>query len=142
MTTKIETYLNSLSKDISTLNISNKGIKSLPDLTIFKNLKTLNCYNNQLTSLPTLPQNLQYLYCSNNSIYEIVNNDSLITIKQNIQTLNNFRHLYYCLKFKSQFWHLLWKIKEPKIMQKYHPSYLDELLTNENIDIDMVLDNW
>jgi hypothetical protein len=37
---------------------------------------------------------------------------------------------------------LLWKIREPKIMQKYHPSYLDEFLKDENIDIDMVLDNW
>jgi len=26
----------------------------------------------------------------------------LITINQNIQTLNNFCHLYYCLKFKKQ----------------------------------------
>ena len=142
MTTDIETYLNSLSKDILTLDISNKGIKSLSDLTRFKNLKTLYCSYNQFTSLPTLPQNLEYLYCNsnhltflptlpqnlveldcagnqltslptlpqnleylffyNNPIYEIVNNDSLITINQNIQTLNNFCHLYYCLKFKKQ----------------------------------------
>jgi Leucine-rich repeat (LRR) protein len=61
MTTEIETYLNSLSKDILILNISGKCIKSLPDLTRFKNLKTLYYYNNNLTSLPTLPQNLEYI---------------------------------------------------------------------------------
>ena len=152
MTTEIETYLNSLPEDILTIDISCMGIKSLPDLTRFKNLKTLNCSNNELTSLPTLPQNLEilscdinkltslptlpqnleylscydnqltllsslpqnlrelycseneltslptlpqnleYLYCYNNPIYEIVNNDSLITIKKNIQTLNNFSY--------------------------------------------------
>ena len=162
MTTAIERYLNSLSKDISTLDISSKNIEYLPDLTRFKNLKTLKCSNNQLTSLPTLPQNLkelycdsnkltslptlpqnlQYLYCSNNSIYEIVNNDSLITIKQNIQTLNNFRHLYYCLKLKKPLKKWLWeKVREPKIKKIYNPMYLIKNLGDED-DLDEVLKNW
>jgi len=182
MTTEIETYLNSLSKDILTLNIIGKGIKSLPDLTRFKNLKKLYCSSNKLTSLPTLPQNLEYLYCSdnqltllptlpenlkylyccdnqltllptlpenleqlycsNNPIYEIVNNDSLITIKQNIQTLNNFRHLYYCLKFKKQLRKWLWeKVREPNIKKLYNPMYLIENLGDED-DLDTVLNNW
>ncbi len=59
MTTAIESYLNSLSKDISTLDISSKDIEYLPDLTRFKNLEVLSCSNNQLTSLPTLPPNLK-----------------------------------------------------------------------------------
>jgi Leucine-rich repeat (LRR) protein len=244
MTTEIETYLNSLSEDILTLNISGKckGIKSLPDLTRFKNLKTLKCSDNKLTSLPTLPQNLEYLYCSNNQlillptlpqyiedldcsgnkltllptlpqnlqklscrnnqltllptlpqnleylycshnkltslhtlpqnlqklycssnkltslptlpqnleelscsnnpIYEIVNNDSLITIKRNIQTLNNFRHLYYCLKFKKQLRKLLWeKVREPNAKTLYSPMYLIENLGQDD-DLDTVLNNW
>jgi len=164
MTTEIETYLNSLSEYILTLNISGKckGIKSLPDLTRFKNLKTLNCSDNQLTSLPTLPQNLeelhcytnqltllptlpqniQELYCYNNPISEIVNNISLIKIKQNIQILNNFRHLYYCLKFKKQFRKWLWeKVREPQIKKMFHPKYLVENL-GEDDDLDTVLNNW
>jgi Leucine-rich repeat (LRR) protein len=231
MTTEIKSYLNSLSEDILTLNISNKGIKSLPDLTRFKNLKTLKCSNNQLTSLPTLPQkletlscsnnqltslptlpqnleylycsnnqltslptlpqnlkelccynnqltslptlpqnleyfdcdnnqltslrtlpqNLEYLYCSNNPIYEIVNleyfceiinNDSLIKIKQNIQLLNNFRHLYYCLKFKKQLRKWLWeKVREQNAKKMYSPMYLIENL-GQNNDLDTVLNNW
>jgi Leucine-rich repeat (LRR) protein len=96
MTTEIETYLNSLSEDILKLNISSKGIKSLPDLTRFKNLDELHCSNKQLTSLPTLPQNLKELYCYNNPIYKIVNGASLFQIKKNVQIINNFRNLYYC----------------------------------------------
>ena len=68
MTTEIETYLNSLSDDIVCLDISFKDITSLPDLTRFTNLKKLYCYNNQLTSLPDLPPNLQILNCSNNKL--------------------------------------------------------------------------
>ena len=142
MTTNIETYLNSLSEDILTLDIKSRGLKYLPDLTRFKNLQVLICYDNKLTSLPTLPQNLQELSCFNNQltslptlpqnleeldcyhnqltslptlpqnlkilecydnpIYEIVNNNNLIKIKQNIQILNNFRYLYYCYQFKKQ----------------------------------------
>jgi Leucine-rich repeat (LRR) protein len=58
MTTEIETYLNSLSENVLIIDISNKGITSLPDLTRFKNLTELNCSYNELTSLPTLPKNL------------------------------------------------------------------------------------
>ena len=222
MTTEIETYLNSLSEDILKLSISFRGIKSLPDLTRFKNLeelycsynkltslptlpqnlKELNCSYNQLTSLPTLPQNLQtficssnqltslptlpqnlitlYCYtnkltllpnlpqkleklncynnklnllptlpqniekfnCDNNPIYEIVDSNSLIKIKQNIQILNNFRHLYYCLQFKDQLRKWLWeKVREPKIKKLYNPIYLIENLGDED-DLDEVLKNW
>jgi Leucine-rich repeat (LRR) protein len=92
--------------------------------------------------LPTLPQNLQYLYCSNNSIYEIVNNDSLITIKQNIQTLNNFRYLYYSLKFKKQLRKWLWeKVREQNAKKMYSPSYLNKNLGDQD-DLDTVLNNW
>jgi Leucine-rich repeat (LRR) protein len=242
MTTEIETYLNSLSEDISELNVNDQGITSLPDLTIFKNLKKLYCFNNKLTSLPTLPQNLQILYCSgnqltllptlpqnlkrlycynnkltslptllqnlqilycsgnqltllptlpqnlkklvcynnqltllptlpqnleslnfstnkltylptlpknlkelyfyNNPIYKIVNGDRLLQIKKNIQIINNFRNLYYCLKFKKQFRKWLWeKVREPKVKIIYNPNYLIENLGYED-DLDEILNNW
>ena len=87
MTTEIERYLNSLSEDISTLNISSKNITSLPDLTRFKNLKILYCSYNELTSLPTLPQNLQYLKCSYNKL------TLLPTLSQNLKKLYCFTPL-------------------------------------------------
>jgi uncharacterized protein with von Willebrand factor type A (vWA) domain len=66
----------------------------------------------------------------------------LFIIVKKLKILYNFRNLYYCLKFKQHFRHLLWKIREPKIIKKYHPSYLIKFLTDENIDMDVVLDNW
>jgi Leucine-rich repeat (LRR) protein len=189
MTTEIETYLNSLSEDILILNVSGRSITSLPDLTRFKNLQKLYCFNNELTSLPSLPQNLEELYCSNNKltslpslpqnlqklyccsnkltllptlpdnlkilsysnipIYKPVNSNSLINyrinliqIKQNVQIINNFRHLYYCLKFKKQFRKWLWeKVREPNAKKLYDPNYLVENL-GEDDDLDTFLNNW
>jgi Leucine-rich repeat (LRR) protein len=222
MTTAIEIYLNSLSEDILTLDISYMDIKYFPDLTRFKNLQELYCYDNELTSLPTLPQNLEKIYCENNQltslptlpenlkelncsmnyltsipslpqnlkelychnnrltslptlpqnlkeldcdynqlnllptlpqnlkklncsinpIYEIVNSNSLFQIKQNIQLLNNFRHLWYCLKFKKQLRKWLWeKVREPSAKKLYNPKYLIENLGDKD-DLDEVLKNW
>ena len=73
MTTDIKTSLNSLSDDISTLSIEGRrGITSLPDLTRFKFLKEFYCSNNELSSLPTLPQSLEILYCVNNVLNELI----------------------------------------------------------------------
>jgi hypothetical protein len=92
--------------------------------------------------LPTLPQNLKKIYCSNNPIYKIVNGDSLIKIKKNIQLLNNFRHFYYHLKFKKQLKEWLWeKVREPNAKKIYNPKYLIENLGDHD-DLDTVLDNW
>jgi len=203
MTTAVERYLNSLSEDILTIDISCKDIKSFPDLIRFKNLKELYCYDNYLTSIPSLPQNLEKLYCENNRltslptlpenlkeldcdynrlnflstlpqnleklncshnqlnllptlpqnlkilycfinpIYEIVNSNSLFQTKENIQILNNFRHLYYCLKLKKQFRKWLWeKVREPNVKKIYNPIYLIENLGDEDDDLDTVLNNW
>jgi len=51
-------YLNSLPKNIEEINISNKELISLPDLSRFKNLKILNCSHNKLTTLPNLNNSL------------------------------------------------------------------------------------
>jgi hypothetical protein len=95
-----------------------------------------------LTSLQNLPKNLRILICINNPISEIINAENTKEKTIKIQILNTFRNLYYSLKYKKQFLHWLWvKIREPKIMQRYHPSYLIENL-QEDTDLDVFLDNW
>ena len=132
------TSLPSLPQNIKILHCSYNKLTSLPDLTRFNNLKTLYCDYNQLTFLPSLPQNLEGLYCScneltsfpnlpqnlktlhcfSNHVYKIVGSNNFFQIKQNIQILNNFRHLYYCFKFKKQLREWLWEnVREPKIIK-------------------------
>jgi Leucine-rich repeat (LRR) protein len=101
----------------------------------------LYCNNNQLTSL-NLNENLKILEFNYNPIYDIINSNDTNIIKQKLQVLNQFRFLYYCLKFKKQFRYLLWvKIREPKIRIKYSHDYLIKNL-NEDTDLDELLENW
>jgi hypothetical protein len=99
-----------------------------------------------LTMLPTLNKNLRLLTYDYNPIYEIIDSNNLLLINKTIQILDKFCHLYYCLKFKTQFRDFLWKkIREPKIIQKYHPCYLNKILTDEpedTVDLDIVLNSW
>ena len=153
-----------LPQSLEILYCSNNQLTSLPDLTKFKNLKELYCYKNQLSSLPTaLPQNLETLYCFNNQLTYLptlpektiyfyytnnpvcnildINNNNLFKIKKNIKIVNNFRHLYESLQFKKKFIKWLWKSREEKIMEKYHPKYLFGNL-EEDTDLDEFLNNW
>ena len=134
------TYLPLLPQKLELLFCSNNQFTYLPSLP--KNLKRLTCFNNQLTYLPDLPENLEKIYYNNNPIYEIVNSNTLFQIKINIQILNNFRHLYYCLKFKKQLRKWLWeKVREPYAMKKYSPLYLIKNLRDED-DLDTILVAW
>jgi Leucine-rich repeat (LRR) protein len=129
-----------LSETLKKLVCYNNQLTLLP--TLPQNLESLNFSNNQLTSLPTLPKNLKELYCYNNPIYKIVNGASLFQIKKNVQIINNFRNLYYCLKFKKQFRKWLWeKVREPSAKKLYNPIYLIENLGDDD-DLDTFLDNW
>lgn len=161
---KFSSLPTTLPQSIVILNCSNNQLTSLPDLIRIKNLKELNCCNNQLNSLPnTLPESLETLYCFDNkltylptlpekTLYIIywnnpvcnildINNNSLMKVKQNIKIVNNFRHLYDSLQFKKQLIKWLWKSREKKIMEKYHPNYLLANL-EENTDLDEILNNW
>ena len=135
------TFLTTLPQNLKELYCDNNKLTFLT--TLPQNLKELYCRENQLTSLPTLPQNLIEFYCSDNPIYEIVNSNSLFQTKQNIQILNSFRHVYYCLKFKKQLRKWLWeKVREPNVKKIYSPKYLIENLGDEDDDLDTALNNW
>jgi len=54
--------------NVTSLNVSYASISNLSGIQYFKNLDTLNCSGNNLTSLPPLPASLTYLDCSNNKL--------------------------------------------------------------------------
>ena len=64
----VEKYLDSLPDDLNEIDVSNKNLDYLPDLSRFKKLKILYCSSNNLTSLPVLPKNLKELYCGYNKL--------------------------------------------------------------------------
>jgi hypothetical protein len=134
------TCLPTLNEYLETLYCSNNHLRFLP--TFNENLRVFNCENNDITYFPSLNIKLEYLSFSNNPIYSTLYNNYFNVIKINIETLIRFRHLYYYLKFKNRFKKWLWeRVREPIIIQKYHPSYLIENI-NENIILDDFLENW
>lgn len=64
----IETYLNSLPDYTTVIDISDKNVCYLPDITRFTLLEILYCDNNYLISLPPLPPNLRILSCLSNKL--------------------------------------------------------------------------
>ena len=100
-------YVDSLPSTTRLINLSNKNITILPDLSRFPNLHEVNCShnllimlpalnesiqeffcnNNMLTSLPKLPDNLKCLYCFNNRL-------------TSLPKLNNTLRNLYCYKNK------------------------------------------
>ena len=67
---------------LTSLNLYNKNISNLTGIGGFTALTTLNCSQNTLTSLPTLPTSLTTLNCSQNRL------TSLPTLPTSLNTLN------------------------------------------------------
>lgn len=55
-------------KDIKVFTLVNKSIADLTGITVFTSLENLNCYNNNLTSLPQLPESIIYINCPKNQL--------------------------------------------------------------------------
>jgi uncharacterized repeat protein (TIGR01451 family) len=53
------------------MNCTNRVLVSLDGMQYFDGLQNLNCTDNQLTSLPTLPSTLQSLSCQNNQLISL-----------------------------------------------------------------------
>ena len=137
---------------LSVLPMLPKGLKNLychnNDLIFIPNfpdsLRHISCHSNELITIPIIPNFIysMFIYYRNNPIYNIVNNDNFDIVRRNIIIINNFRHLYYCIKFRAQFRKYLWeRVREPKIVKKYDPNYLIEHL-GDDADLDEVLNEW
>jgi Leucine-rich repeat (LRR) protein len=55
-------------ENITELDLSNKGLNELPDLSKYTNLIKLDCYYNNIVALDNLPPGLQKLDCQGNAI--------------------------------------------------------------------------
>ncbi len=85
------------------LSLSNLNISNLFGIQYFNNLQTLECYNNQLTSLPALPNNLTYLDCYSNllsNLPSLPNNltylDCSVNLLSNLPSLPNSLEIFSC----------------------------------------------
>ena len=68
MNFSIRNYLNSLSSDVTVINVSNKNLTYLPDLSRFHSLEELYCNDNELIELPRLNPSLKKLFCCKNQL--------------------------------------------------------------------------
>jgi len=73
-----KSYLDSLPLNIPIIDISNKGLTELDDLSKFTKLKVLHMQNNNITQLPILPSSCFYINCSGNPNLDIVSLPSTI----------------------------------------------------------------
>ena len=135
------TLLPPLNDNLEFLDCHHNQLTWLPHFN--DNLNVLICYHNQLSGLPLINNKLKYLDCRKNKIY----NENIEKYKNDyrnikiIQTLRNFRYTYYALQYKKHFKRWLWeKVREPKIMAKFHPSHLNHLLDTD--DLEVFLEDW
>ncbi len=62
-----------MNSTIIELDLSNKNLTKIPDLSIYPNLIKLNISKNKIKNLDNLPQSLQILNCGYNKITQLDN---------------------------------------------------------------------
>jgi uncharacterized repeat protein (TIGR01451 family) len=67
----------------TTVDCAGLYIADLTGIEYFTSLKTLYCLNNTLTSLPTLPNSIEYLDCSNNQLFP-----SILSLPSSLRDFN------------------------------------------------------
>jgi len=157
--------LNSIStipNSLEFLICSNNKLTYLPKIS--ENLIYLDCSNNQLYYIHDLLVTLKKLLYEGNVVYEIFNENNyygnldteslnklcIQNARKKIIKLNKLRSMYFSLRFKRQFWNLLWvKIREPKIREYYKPENLITKLLefnsceeDDNEALNTFLSNW
>lgn len=86
--------------NLSDINCDGLNIANLDGIQYFTNLTTLYCQNNQLTTLPNLPNTIQRLSCGSNQLVNLTNLPSGLTslFCQN-NSLSNLSNLPTALNF-------------------------------------------
>jgi hypothetical protein len=131
------TKLPVLNNNLESLYCNCNELTELPKLN--NKLILLDCSNNLLSELPPLNSNLVILFLENNNIFNEKYDDFEIYNVVNI--LHSFRFTFYSIKFKLKFKKWLWeKVREPKIMQKFHPDHLTALKETDNLE--EFLEDW
>ena len=83
-------------------------------------------------------------FCFENPINEII---GIVTISK-ITKWNHFREFYVLSKLRKKFISWMWKSRETKIRQQFHPSHLTLFLQNNNVSedddnaLDVFLSQW
>ena len=162
------TYLSclALNDKLRLLDCSHNELTYLPHFN--DNLKNIWCSNNQLNFLPTsLLDKKIFIDIHNNPINKIFVNVDIGTIKINsfltptynldrphIYTLmnkwNHFREFYFLSKLQKKIISWMWKSRETKIKEQFHPKHLHHFLEKNNISQDdgeemdkfLNLDKW
>ena len=121
----------------------------------YYNVKLLYCSNNDIISLPFLSKNLVGIVCDNTWLYSTFNLYNVVQysyfmntnvardIARIINKINKFKYTYICLKFKTQIMKWLWKMRERRASELYHPINLIKLLNKvSEEEVDEALEKW
>ena len=133
---------------VKKLNCNNNQLTFLPPLNT--NLNELSCHNNKLTFLPALNESLNYVNCSNNKLtflpsynYESIYINfsgnpinKIIGNKLDINKWNHFREFYFLSKLRKKLISWMWKSRENKIKEQFHPKHLVSYLEQNNVSED------
>ena len=141
------------SKKLYIISCSYNKLTEIPNS--YSNVKLLYCSNNDIISLPFLSNNLVSIRCANTWLYS---NFNLYDIEHHsyfmhtfvarditiiLNKINKFKYTYNCLKCKTQFMKWLWKMRERKATELYHPSNLIKLLNEvSEEEVDEALEKW
>jgi Leucine-rich repeat (LRR) protein len=147
------TQLPMCSRKLYMISCSYNKLTEIPNS--YSNIILLYCSNNDIISMPFLSKKLTGIVCSNTwfysnfNLYDIERHSYFINsfvardISIIINKINKFKYIYHCLKYKRQIMKWLWKMRERRATELYHPSNLIKLLETVTEDeIDEALEKW
>jgi len=74
-------YNNIDKNNIKYLSISNESLEEIPDISFLTNIEIIDCYENNLSKLPKLPDNLTSINCYTNNLIKLPNLSNFINLR-------------------------------------------------------------